>query len=71
MTEFPIKVETVDCNLTFGVADSRYEPITVGIRTLFRFLQNHTAIQQHYFHCTLFFAYFPNRYICPFGTLTC
>jgi hypothetical protein len=29
-----------------GVADSRYELISVGIDTSFKFLQNHTAIQQ-------------------------
>jgi len=30
----------------YGVADSRYEPISLGIGTSFKFLQNHTAIQQ-------------------------
>jgi|GEM_PF-2146440 len=29
-----------------SVADSRYEPISLGIGTSFKFLQNHTAIQQ-------------------------
>jgi len=29
-----------------GVADSRYEPISLGIGTSFKFLRNHTAIQQ-------------------------
>jgi len=29
-----------------GVADSKYEPISLDIGTSFKFLQNHTAIQQ-------------------------
>jgi len=33
-------------SLQLGVADSRYEPTSLGIGAAFKFLQNHTAIQQ-------------------------